>query len=146
MLKKSKATILIMGFIYALTAILTLIVLANVSEPETPPYNALPAVRFAAEARLVAWALLVVTTVLIGWISSIVIGWFDESHFGVDGAIRWAFAGFFLALWLDSAKWLLFVFDAPEPNLSVSLLAVVLGFLVSYHLAFRLIPAAKALP
>lgn len=139
MLEKSRRNAFAMGCIYILTALLSIAIMEALSKAESgiatifkPYVSSQP-----LGVRILAWPVLALLVLFTGWVMS----WFvyarDESHFGPQGALRWAVAGFIYAMWMKSVVQPLSHYDMLATEVVERLLGIV-GLSISYGIAFRL--------
>jgi TctA family transporter len=139
MLEKSRRNAFAMGCVYTLTALVSIATMEALSKAE----NGITAIfrpyvsNQPLGVRILAWLVFALLILFTGWVMS----WFvyarDETHFGPQGALRWAVAGFIYAMWMKSVVQSLSQYDMPVAEVVEKLLGVV-GLSISYGIAFGL--------
>ena len=139
MLEKNRRNAFAMGCIYILTALLSIAIMEALSKAESGIITIFKSHVSSQPlgARILAWLTLALLVLFTGWAMS----WFvyarDESHFGLQGALCWAVAGFIYAMWMKSVVQSFSQYDVQGARVVESLLGMV-GLSVSYGIAFRL--------
>jgi hypothetical protein len=138
MLRKSRKSAFVMGCIYVATALMSYIAMRVVSAPESSIEAILESYVVSDDptARSIGWPGFLLEITVASWVLSRFIQLGDERHFGWQGALSWAVAGFVYAMWLRSVVYAV-SHSGMQGADTVEVLLALLGLIVSCWIPFR---------